>query len=191
MLQDRRHQVMLISSFLPLCWLGMMIVHEFGHVLGAWLTGGSVAGVVLHPLVISRTELADNPEPLLVAAAGPVIGIVLPLAAWGIAVLARVPGTYLLRFFAGFCLISNGAYLAAGSFERIGDAGDLLRHGAAPWHLWLFGAVAFPAGLYLWHNEGEHFGLGKAKGKVEPAAAWVSLGLLVVVVAAELILGGE
>jgi hypothetical protein len=25
-----------ITAFLPLCWLGMMAVHECGHVLAAW-----------------------------------------------------------------------------------------------------------------------------------------------------------
>ncbi len=49
----RVHQSVLIGSFLPLCWLGMMAVHELGHVVGAWLTGGRVAKVVLHPLTIS------------------------------------------------------------------------------------------------------------------------------------------
>jgi hypothetical protein len=48
-------------------WLLMQAVHESGHVLGARLGGGTVAQVVLHPLTISRTDLAANPHPLLVA----------------------------------------------------------------------------------------------------------------------------
>jgi Peptidase M50B-like len=188
---DRLHQVLLIGSLLPLSWLLMMVVHEFGHVLGAWLTGGGVAKVVLHPLAISRTDLAVNPQPLLVAAAGPFFGVVLPLAALGLAWLARMPGRYLVRFFAGFCLIANGGYIAAGSFEGIGDAGDLLRHGAAEWQLWLFGALTFPLGLYLWHGEGPHFGLGKEPRKVQPLAACACLGLLAVILVSELLFGGS
>ena len=46
--------------------------------------------------------------------------------------LVRVPGLYLWRFFTGFCMIANGLYIAVGSFDRVGDAGDLLRHGAPP-----------------------------------------------------------
>ena len=30
----RLHQVLLIGTFLPLCWLAMMAVHELGHVVG-------------------------------------------------------------------------------------------------------------------------------------------------------------
>src|SRR5437870_4599390 len=98
----------------------MQAVHEFGHVAGAWLTGGQVARVVLHPLTISRTDLDDNPRPLLVVWAGPLCGVLLPLAAWGIVALGRCLGGYLLRFFAGFCLIANGAYIGVGSFDGLG-----------------------------------------------------------------------
>lgn len=80
---QRFHQVILIASTLLGSWLGMQAVHEFGHVVGAWLTGGQVDRVVLHPLTISRTDLARNPHPLLVVWAGPVFGCLLPLDAWG------------------------------------------------------------------------------------------------------------
>jgi hypothetical protein len=75
-----RHQVILIASTLLGSWLGMQAVHELGHVAGAWLTGGRVEKVVLHPLTISRTDLAHNPAPLLVVWAGPTVGVLLPLA---------------------------------------------------------------------------------------------------------------
>jgi hypothetical protein len=104
--------------------------------------------VVLH--------LSHNPHPLVVAWAGPV----LPLAAFGIAA-AKMPGAYLLRSFAGFSLVANGAYLGAGS------------------------------GLLLWHRLGPHFGLGEGRGRVSRAAAVVTLVLLALVVSLELVLGGE
>jgi hypothetical protein len=182
---QRVHQAVLIVSTVLLSWLGMMIVHEFGHVVGAWLTGGTVKQVVLHPLAISRTDVSPNPHPLIVVWAGPALGVVLPLAAWGVAALVRMPGCYLLRFFAGFCLIANGAYIGVGEFDRVGDAGDILRHGAARWYLWLFGLVTAPLGLLLWHNQGSYFGLGQARGKVSERAAYVCLIVLVVVVLAE------
>ena len=62
----RFQQLLLIGTFLPLCWLAMMATHELGHVLGAYISGGRVSQVVLHPLTISRTDLAHNPHPLLV-----------------------------------------------------------------------------------------------------------------------------
>src|SRR5207253_7769696 len=98
----RVHQGVLIVSTVLLSWLGMQAVHEFGHVLGAWLTGGRVAHVVLHPLTISQTDLSFNPSPLVVVWAGPVLGVSLPLLGWGIAAATGGRAAFLLRFFAGF-----------------------------------------------------------------------------------------
>src|SRR5262249_5233982 len=157
---NRWHRSVLIASTILASWLGMQAAHELGHVLGASWTGGRVARVVLYPLTLSRTDLADNPRPLFVVWAGPVGGVLLPLALWGFALLARLPEAFLLRFFAGFCLIANGAYIAFGSFDSVGDCGEMLRHGSSLWQLWLFGAATMPAGLWLWHGQGRHFGLG-------------------------------
>lgn len=187
----RLHQVVLIVSTLAFSWLAMMAVHEAGHVLGALLTGGTVARVVLRPLTISRTDLATNPEPLFVVWAGPVFGVLAPLIAWIGAQLARLPGWYLGRFFAGFCLIANGAYLGVGSFDGVGDAGDLLRHGASIWQLWLFGAVCVPLGFLLWHRLGVNFGLGEAKGTVSIPTAYACLGALATMVTLMILFGGE
>src|ERR1700757_3149752 len=117
----------------------MQAVHESGHVIGAWATGGRVARVVLNPLTISRTDLAENPHPLFVVWAGPVFGVLAPMVLWGIAVMVRVSWAFVLRFFAGFCLLANGLYIGIGSFDRVGDCGELLRHGAPMWEMWLFG----------------------------------------------------
>src|SRR5271155_5444862 len=115
---QRRRQSVLIVCLLAACWLGMQVVHEFGHVVGAWYTGGAVAKVVLRPWTFSRTELSANPQPVVVAWAGPIVGAALPLAVWLVAKILRCPGDYLLRFFAGFCLIANGAYIGGGALER-------------------------------------------------------------------------
>jgi hypothetical protein len=85
----------------------MMAVHEFGHVLNAWLSGGTVVNVVLHPLTISRTEVEPNPRPLFVAWGGPLWGSVLPLAAW--LAVRRSRFAFLAAFFAGFCLVESDA----------------------------------------------------------------------------------
>ena len=178
------HQAILIGSTVLGSWLGMQAVHEFGHVCGAWLTGGRVARVVLHPLTISRTDLADNPSPLAVVWAGPAVGVLLPLLLWLLATGVRMPGAFVLRFFAGFCLLANGLYIGVGAFDRVGDCGEMLRHGSQPWQLWLFGAIAAPIGLWLWHRQGPHFGLGPAEGRVSRGVAYgslvVCLALLVV-----------
>lgn len=185
------HREILIVSTLLNSWLGMQAVHELGHVCGAWLTGGTVQQVVLHPLTISRTDLADNPAPLAVVWAGPLIGALLPLVIWLLSAAARMPGNFVLRFFAGFCLIANGLYIGLGSFGGIGDCGEMLRHGSQAWQLWLFGVVTVPVGIWLWHGQGPEFGLGKSPRKVSPATAYVMFAVCFAILAAELLLGGE
>jgi hypothetical protein len=191
-LVPRLHQTILIVSTLFASWLGMQAIHELGHVLVAWLTGGSVKQVVLHPLGISRTDLAENPQPLAVAWGGPLGGVVLPLLLWAITsaidsltvsqselnrpIRLLLP-PFLLRFFAGFCLLANGIYIGLGSFGGVGDCGDLLRHGGSLWQLWLFGALTAPAGLALWHSQGRHFGLGPHAETVRRSTAFAVLAV--------------
>jgi hypothetical protein len=187
----RIHHVLLLAGTLAVSWLGMQAAHEFGHVLGAWLTGGAVRKVVLLPWTLSRTELSVNPDPRTVAWAGPVVGALAPLLAWVVAAGRRWRHAYLLRFFAGFCLIANGAYLGGGAVEQLGDAGDLRRHGAELWQLFGFALLTVPAGLGLWHRQGADFGFGAARGRVDPRAAYAVAALAVLLVTAEILLNGE
>jgi len=186
--KDRFLQLLLIWTFLPLCWLAFMVVHEIGHVLAAWLTGGSVALVVLHPLQISWTSFSRNPHPQLTAWGGPVLGSLLPLAFLAAARRFRLSGYCFLRFFLGFCLVANGLYLAIDSFGRGGDGGTLLQNGAAQWELLAFAILTFPSGVWFWHGLGPHFGLGSARGQVGRKAAITSAALLMAIVVAELLL---
>ncbi|GAB5441052.1 MAG: hypothetical protein Fues2KO_14010 [Fuerstiella sp.] len=171
-------QVLLIVSHLLFCWWAMMAVHEAGHVLTAVLTGGQVQHVELHPLAISRTDVAPNPMPLAVVWAGPVFGVVLPLVIWLITSAARIKSRFLARSFAAFCLVANGAYIGVGQFDGIGDAGQMMKHGSPDWMLWLFGIVCVPAGLALWHRQGPHFGFGDARGEVDPGTLTASVSLM-------------
>ncbi len=164
----------------------MQVVHEFGHVVATWGTGGTVTNVVLHPLAISRTDVSPNPSPMIVVWGGPMIGIVLPLVIWAVMRAGKWTDWQLAQFFAGFCLLANGLYLGVGSFERIGDAGDMLRLGSPIWMLWLFGIVTAPLGLWMWHGLGETFGLGQRKGQVDPRLAYASAAMLLITVALEL-----
>jgi len=187
----RVYQGMLILSTLGLSWLGMQVVHEAGHVLLAWAGGETVHRVILHPLAFSRTDSSHDHHPLLVIWGGPALGALLPLVALGLAKLARAGGSYLFRFFAGFCLLANGLYLGVGSFQEIGDAGDLIRYGTPRGVLFAFGLVAAPLGLYLWHGIGPSFGLGNLEGRVSRRAAHGTLAVLGVVVVVELLSSGR
>jgi hypothetical protein len=187
----RLHQLVLILSTVLGSWLGMQAVHESGHVLGAWLTGGRVARVVLHPLTFSRTDLAHNPSPLAVVWAGPIIGVAIPVILWAGAAAVRLPGAFVLRFFAGFCLLGNGLYIGVGSFDRVGDCGEMLRHGSSMWQLWLFGLLTAPLGLWLWHGQGPHFGLGPAKGVVSRCVTYASFLVCIGLIVLGFVVGGE
>ncbi len=188
---NRRFQLLLLASTLAFSWLGMMAVHELGHVLHLGLTGGTVEKVVLHPLAISRTDAGENPHPLLVAWGGAIWGCLLPLLVLLPVRIAARPHAYLARFFAGFCLIANGAYLAADAFVRGGDGADLIRHGAPPWALVAFGLPSIALGLYLWNGLGPHFGLGPAGGKVDRRAALGMTLALVLLIAIEIVLSAS
>lgn len=168
-------RLVLIVSTLMASWWGMQGVHELGHVLGAWLTGGHVSRVVLHPLSLSRTDLSHNPVPLVVVWAGPVMGCMIPLAIWGWAAWSRSSVAFVLRFWAGFCLVANGAYLAFGALGKIGDCGVLREQGVPVWALWMFGAVTMPVGLCCWHRQGKHFGWGQEAVAVDPRVAYSCL----------------
>jgi len=179
----RFFQCLLIVSALCLSWLLMQAVHELGHVVAAWATGGKVERVVLYPLTISRTDVEPNPQPLIVVWGGPLVGVLVPLLLWGMVAAASLPAAWLARFFAGFCLLANGLYIGVGSFEGIGDAGNMLGYGSPIGALWLFGLITAPAGLALWNGLGPHFGIGRNPPAVNIRVA-VSCCLALVVVAA-------
>ena len=148
---DRFFQTLLAISMAGFSWLSIMILHECGHVINGWLSGAQLVQVVLPPCGFSRTDFAANPHPLFVAWGGAIWGCLLPLAILAAICIASARYAYLTRWFAGFCLIANGAYLAAGSFRGAGadDGSVILQEGGTQWQLLLFGIPAVVLGLYL------------------------------------------
>ena len=139
------------------CWLAMMAIHELGHVLHAWLSGGRVASIHFGLFEFSETELSSNPHPQFVAWGGPIWGCLIPLMGYALVLKLRaVRLQRLLGFFAGFCLIVNGGYIGIGWIDGVGDAGTLLRHGASRWAMALGGLAAMAGGMYLWHRVESH-----------------------------------
>jgi len=184
----RVDQLVLVISFVGFSWLAMQAVHESGHVLGAWFSGADIEKVVLHPLTISRTDISYNPHPLVEIWAGPLAGILFPLAALLVAWRLHAPRLYLFRFFAAFCLVANGVYIGLDSFGGSGDAAELVHYGTPRFLLVAFGLAAFTSGMLLWNGLGPQFGFGEAKGRVERNAAIVSLSLFTLIVLVEVLL---
>jgi hypothetical protein len=177
---DGPRTVVAISTVLA-SWLLMQVVHECGHVLGALLTGGQVLRVVLVPWEFSRTDLLTSPHPLIECWMGPIVGVVAPVVLWLIAERFWSATAFWFRFFAGFCLIANGAYIAVGAFTGFGDGGDLMHDGCPAWALWLFGSVCTPIGLFLWHRLGKQFGFGPDAKRISARKAAISTLPLVAV----------
>ena len=150
-----RVRLLLLAPIVYACWLGMMAVHEAGHVLHGWFSGATVSAVHVPLLGFSITTFSTNPHPHFVAWGGAVWGCVLPLLLWSTFRIQRLPRQRYLQFFAGFCLIANGAYLGAGWQANAGDAADLVDYGTPAWVLVVFGCVTTAAGLYLWHLLGK------------------------------------
>jgi len=180
---QRTCQFVFVVSLIALSWLGMQVVHELGHVFGALLTGASVTRIVLNPLTISRTDVFPNPSPRIVVWAGPLMGSLLPLM---LLMPARVRGIgrSMAQFFAGFCLIANGAYISMGSFDQVGDAGVMLQTGTPLGWLLLFGGATIPWGLLIWHRMGSLRAFLRNPGCVSDRLAYgtaAALGVMLVI----------
>ncbi len=169
-------------SFLALCWLWMMYMHEFGHILFAIFTGAHISRVDLAPWQFSYTQLTYNPYPLVVTWAGLCIGALIPVLIWWCWRRWQLAGEYLARFFAGFCLIANGTYWAGGVWLEAGDAADAVRFGTPTWVCVLTGVTCVVVGLYFWDGLRGHLGRGKADGHVDPRVVLAFLVLLVTTV---------
>lgn len=171
---------MLLGEFaIVASWLGMMIVHELGHVLHAWLSGGMVSRIVLNPISFSRTDLSRNSAPLFVAWGGAVWGSAIPLSLW--LTVRRHPLAFLVRFFAGFCLVANGLYLAVGAAMPVGDAEEMLRLGCPPVMLPIVGIPLAITGFTCWNGLGRSFETAACKPQsgALPAAAVAALSLAI------------
>jgi hypothetical protein len=184
----RFYQALLIVSTVAFSWLAMMVVHEAGHVLHLWFSGGQVDYVILHPLKLSYTHPGLNPHPLLVAWGGAVWGCVLPLVVLALFRRFARRYAYLASFWAGFCLIANGAYLAADALVRGGDGRELVGYGSPPWLLILIGLPLTGWGLWLWNGLGPHFGLGTGCGQVDRREALGMTGATTILVTIEVLL---
>jgi hypothetical protein len=100
-------RLLLIAGLIVTCWLGMMLVHETGHMLGAVLSGGGLIHLEWPVWGYSRTEVSPNPHPLLVAWAGPLCGAVFPLIA-SLSLRLGKRRSLVAEIFSAFCLLANG-----------------------------------------------------------------------------------
>lgn len=174
----------IVTASVVSAWLWMMIVHETGHVIFAWMTGGTVERVWIPLAGISWTQLSTNPNPVAVAWGGFIVGSLLPVAVWGTVAALRLriePG---LRFFASFCLLANGAYMASALGYPVGDVEDILAFGGARWPLMLAGPIAVVSGLAVLGQAGPRGLIARAHRAGTAGACWAGAALAAAVVLA-------
>lgn len=117
-----------LVGLLILSWCVMVLTHESGHLIGGWLGGGTLRHADLRPWALPHSRFDPDPNALLTLWAGPVLGVVFPLA------VAAVANSRWIGFVANFCLLANGTYLAVAwvSGGRHLDTARLLAEGAPP-----------------------------------------------------------
>jgi hypothetical protein len=181
---------LLLATILPACWLGMMAVHELGHVLAAWLAGAEVHRVVLPLFSFSRTDVAHSDRLRAIIWAGPAVGVALPVLVWLAARAMKWEIAFVLRFFAGFCLIANGAYIGFGWIDSIGDAGDLRKAGESTVLMTIAGSIGIVAGLVMWSGLSAPLGLGARAKTVSPRVAMGVVAALLALIGVSLAVSG-
>ena len=144
-----QYRVLVFAALLAASWCVMTFVHESGHVLCGWIGGGKLQEADLTPWSLPYSRFEPDPHPLLTLWGGPVIGVLVPV------IVAAVARQRWLWFIAYFCLLANGAYLAAAwiSGERFLDTPRLLHHGAHPASIAAFCVATIVAGYYGFRME--------------------------------------
>jgi hypothetical protein len=154
-MNEDRFPLILLRMVVPvLAWYAMEAVHELGHVIGA---GGRVAAVHIPLVGFSMTEYEDGIGTVRSIACGPALGATMPLILL-LAPRRRLAGR-IARFFAGFCLVANGAYMLAGAYMNEGDAGDLIGFGVTRVSIMVPALLALGLGLWVLHRNGRWAGL--------------------------------
>ena len=156
----RYKRYVFVGFVLVLSWFSMMIVHESGHVIHSWFSGGVVKQVILYPTVFSQTEMKINPYPIFVAWGGMLWGTIIPLILLGIVRGFKISSWYIFQFFAGFCFVANGFYFIIGGIDSTGDPGDIIFYGISSILVIIAGIIEACIGFLLWHGLSKAFGIG-------------------------------
>ena len=147
-------------------------IHELGHALAMWATGGSVTRLMLHPFSWSQISYGAPPTcPLLIAWAGVVFA-----SSCGLLLLVVIRpwrGAWTVPLaITGLCtLVVNGLYLTVDSlFLAGGDATQLILHGTPRPFVILTGVGLTALGLAVGHLLLPRIGLTATDGVVSRIA---------------------
>lgn len=141
-------RVLLLSGAFSFAYPLSTFLHEAGHVVAAWVTGGVVREFVIHPFSSSYVEIEPDPAPLATHAAGVLLGPALALLA---ALLcprrAPSPVSLLVGLTAACAFAASGIYVVVGTVLDKGDPATLMHLGWPATWLVGGGAVGLCVGL--------------------------------------------
>ncbi len=136
------NRVSKLVALLIAAWCVMTFVHESGHILCGWASGGTLTAVDLLPWHLPYSVFQPDPHPLVTLWGGLILGVVIPSSC------ALVIRTDWAWFIAHFCTLANGAYIATAWATRDGylDTTKLLEHGAHPASIAVYCVVTIAVG---------------------------------------------
>ena len=130
----------------------MIYTHELGHIFGGFISGGTLKNADLLPWHLPYSIFEPDLHPLITLWCGPLIGVLVPLA------IASCVQKHWMWFVTHFCLLANGAYLAAAwvSGDRFLDTPKLLKHGAYPVTILIYCILTISFGYVGFRREWLH-----------------------------------
>ncbi|MCC9658750.1 hypothetical protein [Rhodopirellula halodulae] len=152
MRHSNARDVWLLLGGMLVGWVVMIESHEFGHLIGGWVSGATLVTVDLAPWRLPYSIHAPDPNPLVTLWAGPVLGVLVPVTT------AMLLGHRFAWFLANFCLLANGTYMAVGWFAGDAqlDSSRLLQNGTPAWLLGLYCFATIPLGYHRFRRDCIH-----------------------------------
>lgn len=143
----------MFALLLLVSWVTMVTTHEIGHLVGGWAGGGTLTDYDLAPWRLPYSLHSPDPKPLLTLWAGPVLGVLVPLA---LALAIRQRWSW---FVADFCLLANGCYLALAwlSGDPHLDTPRLLNAGAHPVTVAIYCGLTIAIGYVRFRSDWIYF----------------------------------
>ena len=132
------------AGLLVASWCVMTFTHEMGHIVAGSCCGGTLQSADLRPWRLPYSLFNPDPMPLVTLWAGPILGVIVPVA------LALIVRRNWMWFIAHFCVIANGTYIATAwySGDRYLDTAKLLEHGSPPLLIAVYCAITITAGYF-------------------------------------------
>ncbi len=160
-----RRALLLLAAF-SIGYNAHTLIHELGHALAMWTTGGSVARIALNPFSWSYTSYGSPPAcPLITAWAGVVFSSVVGVLSLAL-IWSRRDAWCVAVALMGVCtLLGNGLYLTVDALLHAGgDATSIIALGTPQLYVVGSGIALVALGLVACHLQLPRIGLASSDG---------------------------